>query len=440
MTLAKSSASAKLITNWDEILPTITTGMPEANLEIHFVQPLLKELGLLTYFDKDKVITGLFKGHATTVKPDYICWSNSDKKSAPILVVEDKSVNPTLMANAIDEIQQQMIISSATFGLATNGLQLQLFQRHGDICVPRTRLEDVSVENIERIIAELKSHLNKPRRALTVMFWNNKGGVGKTTVTANIGAALAKKKNLKVLIINFDLQGDLNTLLGLESLSTYEPSISLYEALDDVTTGTRKLNLNLLVKTKDFNVKTGLLGSTDTYTIDIIPGDKSIRKIERGDFLEDSALKQLLSTGFFDRYDYILIDASPSWRGIGNLAAYAADLVIPVVDNSNFAVDAVERLKNDYLIPEEFEDDSAMPPQIFGYIINSRYQNKSTVESAIDRLTTRLKDIGLNQSSWLIPNYAEIERSTEKGQPVVFSRPNGNAAKTFIAITESIFL
>ncbi len=428
----RRASSNKKSRNWTEILASITFGTSEADLENRFVEPLLKKLRpQVLLFSQDLSITGNYKGKQEKVTPDYVCWKNNHRQDKPILIIEDEAVYPALINNAIEEVQKQMIVSSAQFGLATNGLQIQLFQRHGKICVPRTRLEDISVDNINKIITDIKDHLNKPRRALTVMFWTNKGGVGKTTVTANIAAALAKQKNLKVLIVNFDLQSDINRIFGVANVSEYKPPVEIYDVLDDVNTGVGQLDPMKLVRKRQF----------DGCSVDIIPGDRSIMKIERGEFLQDSILKLLFSlTGFYELYDYIFIDASPAWRRIAQVAAYAADLVIPIVDNSGFSVDAVKRSLTYHLIPEEFEDDLSIPPEIAGYIINSRFQNRNTVENSVNKTQEELDKIGLEKTSWIIPNYAEIQSSVEKGKPVVFSKPNGKATQKFIEIAKSIFL
>ena len=65
---------------------------------------------------------------------------------------------------AQEQVEREMLTAKARFGLITNGLQIQLFQRHGKVCVPRTRLQDVTVATIEGIIKTVKANLAKPRR------------------------------------------------------------------------------------------------------------------------------------------------------------------------------------------------------------------------------------------------------------------------------------
>lgn len=429
--------------DWRKILSTIRPGTEEEKLKILFVQPLLQELGFaLSNYTKNKQFTGQFQGSRETVTPDYTCWDSEAKSSTPVLVVEDKAVQPGLMNEAIEQVQKQMLITSASFGLATNGLQVQLFQRHGKNCVPRSPIYDLSMQKIEFIVKDIKSKINKPRKALTVMFWNHKGGVGKTTITANISAALATKQYTKVLIINFDLQGDINPMFDIPDMTEYQTPVTMWDALYDVANGLGEIQPRKLVKTRKFDIGQRSYKST-FYSIDIIPGDRSMFEVEEArDFTNrEISLRLLLEKAFYYEYDYILIDASPSWH-VAQVAAYATDVIIPVVDSSNFAVFAVGRLKNIYLKPEPLGkwnlNNSPVIPKIIGYVINPRLQNPAA-DNAVKRIQEQLSKIGLEQSNWLVPNYAEIEKDIAKRKPVAYSSPNSNSAQIFTSLAEKIF-
>lgn len=139
--------------DWSKILKSIPLETSEDDLEYRFVLPLLEEeLG----FSRAEILgkkqfAGSIAGVAKTLKPDFSCYQVGNP-STPLLVVEDKAVKPELMQKAIAEVQEQMLVSSATFGLATNGLQIQLWQRHGTICVPRTPLQDISPDGMKAIV------------------------------------------------------------------------------------------------------------------------------------------------------------------------------------------------------------------------------------------------------------------------------------------------
>ena len=115
---------------------------------------------------------------------------------------------------------------------------------------------------------------------------NHKGGVGKTTSTINIGAALANKKK-KVLLIDLDPQANLTQSLGIK-----ESEITIYDNLKGeqlISPIEYKSNLYVLPSSLDLSAAEIELSSE--------PGREYI-------------LKEIL-VRLKDKYDYILIDCPP---------------------------------------------------------------------------------------------------------------------------------
>lgn len=138
---------------------------------------------------------------------------------------------------------------------------------------------------------------------------NHKGGVGKTTSTVNIGAALSKFHKQRVLLVDLDPQANLTSSLGL---STHDDEIGIYHAL----TGRSTLHI--------MNVESRM---------DIIPANILLSKAEKE--LNDETgreyiLKELLEK-VKEYYDYIILDCPPS-MGVLTLNALTAstDIFIPL--------------------------------------------------------------------------------------------------------------
>lgn len=155
---------------------------------------------------------------------------------------------------------------------------------------------------------------------------NQKGGVGKTTTTINLGAALAYE-NQKVLIIDFDQQANATKGIG----------INREDILFDIS---------------DFFTHIGLLRKaimkTSIHNLSIIPAtiklanvEESLYTIENNEYLLDQKLKQIK-----DEYDYILIDCPPSLGLIVNNALYASDSVLIPVECSFYSYDALTQMIN----------------------------------------------------------------------------------------------
>jgi chromosome partitioning protein len=133
---------------------------------------------------------------------------------------------------------------------------------------------------------------------------NHKGGVGKTTSTINIGAALASKENKKVLLVDLDPQSNLTQSLGIE-----DTGITIYDNLKGeklVSPIEYKNNLYVLPSSLDLSAAEIELSSE--------PGREYI-------------LKEFLYR-IKNKYDYILIDCPPSLGLLTINALAASDFVI----------------------------------------------------------------------------------------------------------------
>ena len=155
---------------------------------------------------------------------------------------------------------------------------------------------------------------------------NQKGGVGKTTTTVNLGAALAFQGK-KILIIDMDSQGNATSGLGIERAdvkqSVYEVLVDQIEAAGAILPTSRE-NLWILPSTLQ------LAGAE----IELATADH-----------RESRLKQAIEPIKAD-YDYILVDCPPSLGQLSLNAFTASDTILIPVQCEYYALEGLSQLLN----------------------------------------------------------------------------------------------
>lgn len=154
---------------------------------------------------------------------------------------------------------------------------------------------------------------------------NQKGGVGKTTTSVNLAAALSEFRK-RVLLIDFDPQASTTTSLGINRSM-------LYSTIFDVLLGKKSIE-QTIIHLKDVDM-------------DVIPATIELARIElylehedRG-YILDQKLSKIL-----DDYDYIIIDCPPSLGLLTISALYAANSVLIPVQCQFLAIDGLTQLLN----------------------------------------------------------------------------------------------
>ncbi|WP_323961413.1 AAA family ATPase [Arthrobacter sp. JZ12] len=155
----------------------------------------------------------------------------------------------------------------------------------------------------------LSSH--GPARVIAMV--NQKGGVGKTTSTINLGAALAEAGR-RVLLVDFDPQGALSAGLGT---NPHELDVTVYNVLMD-----RKVNIEDAIQ------------QTGVENIDLLPANIDLSAAEV-QLVNEVAREQVLERALRkveDNYDVILIDCQPSLGLLTvNALTAAHGVIIPLI-------------------------------------------------------------------------------------------------------------
>mgnify|MGYP001175516395 CR=1 FL=1 len=167
----------------------------------------------------------------------------------------------------------------------------------------------------------------RPGLARVVAMCNQKGGVGKTTPTINLGAALAEYGR-KVLLVDFDPQGSLSVGLGLNphtmDLSVYNLLLQDDVELDECVVSTGVEGMDLLPSNID-------LAGAEVQLVNEVAREQTLARV----------LRPALS-----KYDGTLIDCQPSLGLLTVNALTAANGVIVPLECEYFALRGVALLKN----------------------------------------------------------------------------------------------
>ena len=242
--------------------------------------------------------------------------------------------------------------------------------------------------------------------AKVVALFNQKGGVGKTTSTINLGAALTELGR-KVLLVDFDPQGGLSLGLGVNAHSLPLEG-TVYFALMDPTADVEKIILKSSVPGLDFLPANRDLGTAETTLGAEIGGQQFLKRTL-------NSLK--------DRYDVILIDCQPTMGQLTINALVAADEVIVPLQCEYFALHGFIELKGNLDKVRTFLNPDL---KLIG-ILATMYDRKTVRNREV--LTTILEKYPEDVFETIIAKTIRFPETTVVGEPITtYASSSGGAA------------
>lgn len=260
-----------------------------------------------------------------------------------------------------------------------------------------------------RRLEAMTSPLPERTRILTVS--NQKGGVGKTTTTVNMAAALSRR-GARVLVIDLDPQGNASTALGVE----HRPEVT---SIYDVLLG-------------DATLKDALQQSTDNDLLFCVPSTIHLAgaEIELVSLVaREQRLRTAVQTFLEDPehdFHYIFIDCPPSLGLLTVNAFVAADEVLIPIQCEYYALEGLSQLLGNIALIEKHLNPTLQVSTILLTMYDSR---TNLAQEVAEEVRTHFPTETLAVA---IPRSVRISEAPSYGQTVLAYDPSSTGALAYL--------
>lgn len=241
----------------------------------------------------------------------------------------------------------------------------------------------------------------------TIAIINNKGGVAKTTTTANVGAFLSYN-GYKVLLIDSDSQANLTQHFNFYD----EIEATLYDAYQKIKEAPKEAQLPLV---KVYN------------NLFLVPSTDKLREIE--DLLityhdPARALKKLIRP-LKEHFDFCLIDLPPALGNLTKNAVFACDGVIIPIEAGQFSLNGVTNIVS---FLEEVKEEGDLDFDIIGAFM-TKYDERKNISVAVKDQVAQM--FGERMFKNVIRTNTDIEKAQANGQDIFRYARNSNSAMDY---------
>lgn len=252
------------------------------------------------------------------------------------------------------------------------------------------------------------SDLSRPTGPKIIAIANQKGGVGKTTTTINLAAALAEAGK-RILVVDLDPQGNASTGLGVE---VEDREYTTYELLlDDI-------------EPEQFIQKTETEGLFIVpATVDLSSADIELFANEKRSFLLHDALRQTQMDQF--QFDYILIDCPPSLNLLTVNAMIAAHSVLVPLQSEFFALEGLSQLM---LTIREVRQSGNKDLRIEGVLL-TMYDRRNNLSQQVEN--DARANLGELVFQTVIPRNVRVSEAPSFAMPVLSYDPSSKGAVAY---------
>ncbi|PWA06706.1 sporulation initiation inhibitor Soj [Pueribacillus theae] len=246
----------------------------------------------------------------------------------------------------------------------------------------------------------------------TLAIANQKGGVGKTTTSVNLGACLAHIGK-KVLLIDIDPQGNATSGVGIDKGEVDE---SIYNVLvDDVDAAS-------------------VIKKTNTENFDVIPSTIQLAGAEIelvSTISREIRLKRALAK-LDNQYDYIIIDCPPSLGLLTLNALTASDSVLIPVQCEYYALEGLSQLLNTVRLVQKHLNKNLM---IDGVLLTMLDARTNLGIQVIDEVKKYFQD---KVYKTIIPRNVRLSEAPSHGKPIIIYDPRSKGAEFYLELAKEM--
>lgn len=241
---------------------------------------------------------------------------------------------------------------------------------------------------------------------------NQKGGVGKTTTSINLSAALAAKGK-KVLVVDTDPQGNTTSGFGVDKNNLEN---TIYELILEECT----IN-DCIIQDVIPNV------SVIPSNVNLAAAEIELIGVDRKEFILKNAVDYIV-----DKYDYIIIDCPPSLNMLTINSMTTANSVLVPIQCEYYALEGLSQLIHTVnLVKERLNPDLEMEGVIFTMYDSRTNLSMQVVENVKKNLTQYI-------FTTLIPRNIRLAEAPSYGQPITIYDPKSAGAEAYMDLADEL--
>ena len=255
-----------------------------------------------------------------------------------------------------------------------------------------------------------RSKSPKPTRIIAII--NQKGGVGKSTTAVNLAAALGEM-NRKVLVVDYDPQGNTTSGFGIDKEKL---EACIYDSLlHDVPAET-------------------IVQDTCCEKVFVVPATIQLAGAEIelvSAMARETRLKDLLDP-LVDEFDFILIDCPPSLGLLTINALTAADSVLIPIQCEYYALEGVTKLLESMRMVKSRINKNL---QTYGVLLTMYDSRTSLSNQVVDEVRNYFGD---ETFKTCIPRSVKLSEAPSFGMPVIKYAPSNKGAKAYMSLAKEV--